>query len=404
MTDNSDEATIRMSTDHRQKKNKKKNRTNIAEQEPRQVCIGFGSYQHGTPRTSASYLMCPAWGQTCNVYGKPNHFLTVCRTKREDQQSVIKSFEGEEALMDTLIGHITFDQIRGTFMSTNGDQITEINASVIPFSPKLDPSRAVNIPRSRSTSLKVFPDIGATICLGRPKHLLCMGLTKNNLVPFRKIIRTVGGFTLMCQCWLPFEFVVRGKTNKQTLFICKDIQRLYFSRTACIYLCLLRGLENFHAVFPHQEVGLKHNKCEDQLPNRPPNPPFPATEENIGKLKSWVLEKFAKMTFNKDGLFPAMSGPAAHIHLKEGAVPKARHNLIPVPSHLKEPVRQALWKYVERGIIAPVPVGMPTDWCSTKAITAKKNGNPWRTVDYQHLNSQCKRETHHTGSPFQLAL
>ena len=47
---------------------------------------------------------------------------------------------------------------------------------------------------------------------------------------------------------------------------------------------------------------------------------------------------------------------------------------------------------------------MPTDWCSTMVITAKKNGKPRRTIDYQHLNSQCKRETHYTGSPFQLAL
>ena len=37
-------------------------------------------------------------------------------------------------------------------------------------------------------------------------------------------------------------------------------------------------------------------------------------------------------------------------------------------------------------------------------ITAKKNGKPRRTVDYQHLNSQCKQETHHTSSPFQLSL
>ena len=29
---------------------------------------------------------------------------------------------------------------------------------------------------------------------------------------------------------------------------------------------------------------------------------------------------------------------------------------------------------------------------------------PRRTIDYQHLNSQCKWETHHTGSPFQLTL
>ena len=29
---------------------------------------------------------------------------------------------------------------------------------------------------------------------------------------------------------------------------------------------------------------------------------------------------------------------------------------------------------------------------------------PQLTGRMQHLNSQCKRETHHTGSPFQLAL
>ena len=99
-----------------------------------------------------------------------------------------------------------------------------------------------------------------------------------------------------------------------------------------------------------------------------------------------------------------MSGPAAHIYLKEGAVPKARHNQIPVPFHFKEPEGQALWEDVKRGIITPVPVGMPTDWCSTMVITAKKNGKPRRTINYQHLDSQCKRETHYMGSPFQLAL
>ena len=96
-----------------------------------------------------------------------------------------------------------------------------------------------------------------------------------------------------------------------------------------------------------------------------------------------------------------MSGPAAHIHLKEGTVPKARHNPIPVLFHFKEPVKQALRKDVERALVL---MGMLTDWCNTMVITAKKNSNPQRTVDNQHLNSQCKQETHHTGSPFQLAL
>ena len=69
---------------------------------------------------------------------------------------------------------------------------------------------------------------------------------------------------------------------------------------------------------------------------------------------------------------------------------------------LKEPVRQALWEDMKRGIITPVPVGMLTDWSSTIVITAKKNGKPQRTIDCQH--SQCKWETHYTRSPFQLSL
>ena len=49
---------------------------------------------------------------------------------------VIKSFEDEEAPMNTLIAYIMFNQIRGTFMSIDSNQVTEINASVIPFLPE----------------------------------------------------------------------------------------------------------------------------------------------------------------------------------------------------------------------------------------------------------------------------
>ena len=164
----------------------------------------------------------------------------------------------------------------------------------------------MNIPSNRSTTLKVFPDSGATICLGAPKHLLNMGFTKDNLVPSRKIIQTVGGFTLMCQGWLSVEFVVTGKTTKQALYICKEIQRHNFSKAACIDVGILH--ENFpnHLADKHKDVGPKPNKCEDQLPNPPPNPPFPTTVENISKVKSWLLENFAKTAFSIDRVCPAL--------------------------------------------------------------------------------------------------
>ena len=129
----------------------------------------------------------------------------------------------------------------------------------------------------------------------------------------------------------------------------------------------------------------KPDTSRDQLPERPHKIAFPPTENNVDRLKNWLPEQFANTAFKNNGAFPPMS--CLHIHQKEGAISKARHNPIPVPFHFKEPVKQALWEDVRRGIITPVPVGMPTDWCSTMVITAKNPGKPRRTIDYQHLNS-----------------
>ena len=71
------------------------------------------------------------------------------------------------------------------------------------------------------------------------------------------------------------------------------------------------------------------------------------------------MDRFATTVFNNSGKFPAISSPAAHIHLKEGATPKAKHNPILVPYHYKEEVEKVLWDDVKRGIIAPVPIGTP---------------------------------------------
>ena len=96
------------------------------------------------------------------------------------------------------------------------------------------------------------------------------------------------------------------------------------------------------------------------LPERPTTLPFPPIEENVDKLRDWLLNAFADTAFNNEGMFPAMSGPPGHIHLREGALPKARHKPIPVPFHLKEATKQALQRDVDRGIIAPVPIGTAT--------------------------------------------
>ena len=104
----------------------------------------------------------------------------------------------------------------------------------------------------------------------------------------------------------------------------------------------------------------KPNEGREQLLMHPRKTPFPSTKQNINMLKNWLLEYFAKTAFNNNEKFPPMFSPATHIHLKEEAVPKARHNSTPLPFHFKEPVKQALWEDVKRGIITPVLADMPT--------------------------------------------
>lgn len=57
---------------------------------------------------------------------------------------------------------------------------------------------------------------------------------------------------------------------------------------------------------------------------------------------------------------------------------------------------------VRRGVIQPVPAGEAMEWCARMVVAAKKSAQPRRTVDYQRLNAQCLRKTHHTPAPFDM--
>ena len=147
----------------------------------RQICGGCGSHLHGTPGTGSRQLKCPAWGQACINCGKPNHLSRVCWAKKV-AQVVRKGPEANEAAMDT------FNQTTGTYTAKDTSQMMEIEAYIVPFSPKPDPRQARDIPKNRSTKMAIFPNSGATICLRELKHLRNMGLSTNNLIPSRKVV------------------------------------------------------------------------------------------------------------------------------------------------------------------------------------------------------------------------
>jgi hypothetical protein len=72
----------------------------------------------------------------------------------------------------------------------------------------------------------------------------------------------------------------------------------------------------------------------------------------------------------------------------------------PVPAALRTQVKDKLDKLEEMGIIAKVPVGQPSPWCSALHVVPKKSSQPGKpvdvriTIDPQDLNRALLREYH----------
>ena len=123
------------------------------------------------------------------------------------------------------------------------------------------------------------------------------------------------------------------------------------------------------------------------------NPAFQQTKKMSRIWKNSYWNKFANSAFKTDGQFPAMSGKPTHICRKQSL--KLNTDVLPVPYHLKEPVRQALMQDI-RGILKQVPIGTPMDWCSTMVITTKKDGRPrlYHRLSISEFTMQARNPPH----------
>ena len=197
---------------------------------------------------------------------------------------------------------------------------------------------------------------------------------------------------------------VYGNTTEVKVFFAQGVKRLYISLRAC------KELHMVHPDFPRPPTctcggvtSERTNPPARTIPDKPESPPFALTEANVGRLEKWPLEHFGNTTFatGKTPL-PTMAGPPHHIHLVPGAKPQAAHTPATIPYHFYDEVKQQLDDDVARGVIEEVRAGEPTQWCARMVVVPKKDGRARRTVDFQPLNRACKRETHHTRTPFDM--
>merc|ERR1711940_54043 len=85
--------------------------------------------------------------------------------------------------------------------------------------------------------------------------------------------------------------------------------------------------------------------------------PCPATEENRGRLKEFLVSSFRSSTFNtcEHQPLPLMHGPPLEFKLKEGAERFAIYSPAKVPAHWYDKVEADLKRDVALGVLEEVP-------------------------------------------------
>ena len=304
-------------------------------------CSGCGSTDHGIPGTKPRSEACPAWGKNCEICHTVNHDKSVCRSKRNTPINSIQ-----------LIAHVRYDENKKLY-STPTEDIVEIPAQL-----------SIRNQKGNST-VSIFPDSGATICVAGTKHISALNLKSSQLRPCKKQVSAVGGSILACKGWINVHFNIEGNKTVQPVYFCEKVDRIYFSKKGCLETNILppsfpypMSTERIAALLDKGPTLSEEDNQSSHTPppKKPASLPFPATEENIPKFEEYLIKQFKSSAFNKDPPFPKMNAPPAKIHLKPNSKPHAQHTPIPVPHHWKKQVKESLDQDVEREIIAKIPI------------------------------------------------
>ena len=202
--------------------------------------------------------------------------------------------------------------------------------------------------------------------------------------------------------------------TKVMIYVSRDVKGFYISETTMFNLGMLP--KNFPtpgcALSSHiaASTGDEIDQEEDTPPRHPLPPrlaslPFPCTQENIPKMKDFLLDYYKFSVFNNqsEDPLPEMAGPPLEIHIEETATPFVCHKPTPVPIHWDEQFHQDLIKDVKKDVLEMVPHGEPVTHCHKVVLKRKPDGSFRRTVDYSPLNRHCTRETHSMEAPVIVA-
>ena len=272
-----------------------------------------------------------------------------------------------------------------------------------------------------STTINAIADSGAQSNLWGYRDFYRAGFLASNLQPVSSRFCVADSRPLSVVG--AFKGVFEGTASDGRIVSCRSM--VYVSKSVNGFFLSRDTMVDLHVIdsdFPeigrcnpaeNQAYNINSVHCDVQcncpkrssVPGRPAKLPFAATVENIPKMRTWLLERYAASTFNVCPHQPLhqMAGPPIKIHLDENSKPRKCYTAASIPLHWQKQVYKDIIRDEALGVIEKVPYGVPVTWCHRMVVTRKHDGTPRRTVDLSPLNRYCRREPHSGESPFLLA-
>ena len=231
----------------------------------------------------------------------------------------------------------------------------------------------LTFPNIRPSHTGAVTDTGAQSNLLGLKVFHQLGLKKHDLVGVKNRLRAINQeeINILGAVFLRISGndPVTGDTIETAImaYVSDSTSRFYISKQAMEQLGIIGsdfprvgsatigGVQNTPA--PLQGLAPCGCPTHKKPPPHPDRLPFPATEENIPKMRQWLLDRYASSTFNRcpHQRLPLMDVPPIAIHIDPDATPTVVHTAATVPLQWRDEVKTQLDEDVALGVLSKVP-------------------------------------------------
>ena len=286
--------------------------------------------------------LCPAWGKTCSLCKRDNHFKQCCKFNKETRKV--------HALDDA--------HVYGSNESLDSSGTESINCVEIAVNAVENTKGALFAEMMLDgKSMKFQIDSGATVNVLPRKYV-----TESTIQPHNLTLKMYNQSTLKAVG--KTKVILRNPQNKKKYRV------------------------EFVVIEPNSFTPLLSRNAAERMSL------ITVNYDNFSLLHSVNVTSTEGILAEYDDVFkgklPGSLPGLVHLHIAEDARP-VQCSPKKVPVSLKHKVKTGLAQLVKDDILAPVDE--PTEWCSRMAVTAKKTSNDLRyCIDPRPLNKVLQRE------------